>query len=522
MNRAPGSVALLLAVIATPLFAQGAPWGAPPGANPWYPGAAPGYSGGYPSYPGAQPTPWARPAEPSRAAAAPAEPRLEIAVEVTHTYVHQNLVVTLDVISDGNLTRVITETPRSEAALFRQLGDPTAEARTRDGRREIVNRLHYQLTPLKPGPIELKPIRVTGTHADGREFDVTADAPIHLEAFPPDPSVRPWLPLHELELSARLVGDELMGEGRPLTLIVEQSAVGMTGAQLPSPEGPLKRGDHRLYRESTESEEAVSVDGRLVGRRVDRFTLVPQQGGRLEIPAVEVAWWNVDKGRAERSIIPARRLDVAGSERPADKGKEAVEKSGATPIGFWIALVVSAFLAGVGWRWLWSSGGAFSERLRRWVVEASAPLRRRVAERLHRIAPRRHLHRARRRFADLLPRALRLRFCVRAADGEEDPEAWAQVLRFLLERRLGISAQQPMSRIAEALIAIHPGANAERLHALLDQLEAALFGGVPIADFARWKREFNRQIQPHPLAWIRPAFRRRAKPRLPDLNPETR
>lgn len=535
MNRVPGSVALLLALVASTASGQGAPWGAPPGGgSPWYQQQQPGYPGGYPSgYPGGGANPWSHPQqspgtwgrESTRPAAAPREPTLEVTLEAHRAFVHQNLVVTLEVISDGNLKSVSTETPRSEAALFRQLGDPTAEARTRDGRREIVNRLFYQLTPLRPGAIELHPIRVTGTHADGRSFEAVAEHPIEIEALPPDPSVRPWLPLRELELSARLVDDEAMGEGRPLTLIVEQRAVGMTGAQLPSPEAQLASERHRLYRESTEQEAEISTEGQLVGKRIDRFTIVPQQGGRLEIPAVEVEWWNVDKGRKERSIIPARGLEVAGSlpdEGQQGEGEGTDETTGGGPSSIvWIVLVAIAFAAGLAWRPLWSKGGLWGEWLARRVAEATAPARRRLAEEWLRFFSRRHLHRARRHFADALPRSLRLRFCVRAADDEEEPEAWAQVLRFLLERRLGLCAQHPMGRLAEALITIHPGARPETVRALLSELEGALYGDTPIDDFKRWKRAFNREISPHPLAWLRLTLRRRGRPRLPALNPDT-
>ena len=80
---------------------------------------------------------------------------------------------------------------------------------------------------MRPGSIELKPIRVTGTHADGREFEAVAERPIKIEALPPDPSVRPWLPLRELELSARLVDDEALAciSHQPPTTDVDPPAV---------------------------------------------------------------------------------------------------------------------------------------------------------------------------------------------------------------------------------------------------------------------------------------------------------
>jgi hypothetical protein len=96
---------------------------------------------------------------------------------------------------------------------------------------------------------------------------------------------------------------------------------------------------------------------------------------------------------------------------------------------------------------------------------------------------------------------------------------WSQVLRFLMSRRLDLPAQLPMSRLAEQIIAIHPGADADRIRALLSELEAALFGRRAIEDFDAWKAEFKRQVRPRLFAWSRPGGWKLAFVGLPALNP---
>jgi hypothetical protein len=137
----------------------------------------------------------------------------------------------------------------------------------------------------------------------------------------------------------------------------------------------------------------------------------------------------------------------------------------------------------------------------------------------HLISPQRHLHVARRVFADLLPRSYRLWFCVRTADEENDPTFYSQVLRFLVQRRLGVAAQVPMTRLAEIIIQLHPRADAERIRSLMSELDAAEFGRAPIADFGDWKRRFKREIRPHLMdAFFRPRQPSQGQ-RLPELNP---
>ena len=135
------------------------------------------------------------------------------------------------------------------------------------------------------------------------------------------------------------------------------------------------------------------------------------------------------------------------------------------------------------------------------------------------MSPRRNLHLLRRKVADSLPRSARLWFCVRSADEEQDADDWSQVLRFLINRRLGLSAQLPMSKLAEHIIDIHPGADPDRIRALLGELEAALFSGHTIRDFDSWKKEFKRQIRPRLFAGLQRRQRLVRSTCLPSLNP---
>ena len=110
-------------------------------------------------------------------------------------------------------------------------------------------------------------------------------------------------------------------------------------------------------------------------------------------------------------------------------------------------------------------------------------------------------------------------FGVRSADDEQDPDDWSQVLRFLINRRLKLSANLPMSKLAEHIIEIHPGADADKIRSLLGELEAALFAGHVIPDFNTWKEEFKYQVIPRLFAGLRRRQRNFHATSLPSLNP---
>ena len=477
--------------------------------------------------------PWSYPSRPAQSfqpqqpVQAPViRPYLEIEVDSNTAYVHQNLVMVIRVISTVNLKTAAAQMQDSDDVIFRQLGDATAKTRTRRGQTEIVNTLHFQLTPLRSGRIELDEIRVTGVMDVAApaesSYDAVAPTRVSLTVSDPVPGVKPWLPLHELVLSASLSNDERVGEGEPMTLTVVQRAVGMSGAQLPSLESQLQAPGHRLYREKSDYEGIVTKEGQLVGTRTDRYTLVPQQGNEVVIPTIRVDWFNVKRHRKETAVLPSRLLNERERRSGEDGSIITGEQAGTTAYWImWLISLVTAFLLGRYWQQLVPYLRSFRHWLWQRLNTASQPALRHTAEVLARMSPQRNLHRLRRQVADSLPRSARLWFCVRSADDERDPDDWSQVLRFLIYRRLGLSAQLPMSKLADKIIEIHPGADSDKIRALLSELEAALFGGRPIQDFAAWKKEFKRQIRPRLFARLRFKPRYLQPVGLPSLNPTT-
>jgi hypothetical protein len=54
-------------------------------------------------------------------------------------------------------------------------------------------------------------------------------------------------------------------------------------------------------------------DRGLVGSREDREALVPSRSGSIELPSVEVVWWNTFEDHLEHTSLPARTLQVAAN-----------------------------------------------------------------------------------------------------------------------------------------------------------------------------------------------------------------
>ena len=449
-------------------------------------------------------------------------PKVEIEVFDRKPYTQQTILLTLRIISSSNLGSAQPELTGSGPFVFKKLNGPVASARASAAGQEIVNEYRYALTPLQAGQLMFPRIRVKGTLAagQGQPFDVLSSEPIVFDVQPASPAVQPWLPLHGLVMQSFLQGAEKPEAGKPISLVVYISAIGATGSQLPSFEQDLQSTDFHVYREKSDAEGSISTDGRfLLGQRSETFTLVPLHGGKIQIPALSINWWNVDTGSKETTSVPIRQL-VAKGEPGSSKGQVTDLFPGASSMILWVPLI-GLFSLTIGfWLLAWLRQKRFIQVVEEEIAAVLSFSARRLRAFLAWIAPIRRLQKVRQVFVRSLPSSFRLWFCARVVDGESDPEVWSYMLKFLANKHLGIPPQLPLREMAERLSAKHPRADKLAMRALMQELEASLYGDGSV-DFQDWKRRFRAQIKP---TWL-PFFRsktgplRSSQPRLPQLNP---
>lgn len=549
--------------------------GAFPGAYPGgFPHAYPsGYPGGYPApYPGLQPgsqpggqparpaeppsqpsSPWSapygdgrsRPTDLSSSISPPSDrpPRLELEVAQTQPYLMENVLVRARLISDGELATATPEPPSTDLALWQRLEGPTTRIRSAQGRQELVTELVLVVTPLRVGDIEIPPLTLVGSLADrfgqpGTRFTAKSEA-IRLQVRPAMSSVSPWLPLRALALRGSLDADEHVEPGQPVTLVIQLDATGATGDQLPSLEPQLRAAALPVYREQTLTKGTLSPDGaQLQGQRIEYYTLIPQARGRLALPELALAWWNVETGTREVAAMPIRTLGVASGAGPFT-----------LPIGIgggawlWLPLAGLALLLSGYWAGVWlaqrrarlgagrSGTDILGKGRGRDLDGRPARIPAGLGRLLRQLDARpglgqlfgRLLGRVRRQLGRALPQGLRLALAVQMADRQTDPAAWYAELQRLMPHdpsrppHVPATIAPPGHRLSAQLSAQRPTADRTRLETLLRELEGALYGNQDL-DFPRWKRRFRREIGL--LGGCRrrlPRLLRRAT--LPPLNP---
>lgn len=290
----------------------------------------------------------------------PADIFIEVDAEPDDPYVQSQVVFTLRLfvgVATGRATLTAPQISGGEAIVER-LGEDSNYQTTRGGRNFVVRERRYAVFPQETGPLTIGPAtfeamvipnrgfsRVQRLRSESLELDVRGAV-----APPPALAGAAWLPARNLSLTETWSDREQgfsLGVPRTRTLTIE--ADGVLETQLPELNLDAVDGI-RQYPDQPELGRQTAELG-LQGRRIERFAVIAQREGELEMPGVELPWWNIDTRRWEVARIEPRDIAVSPGATPIVTPAPAPEVQPAPPIGdvppsYWP--LVSAALA-LGW-----------------------------------------------------------------------------------------------------------------------------------------------------------------------------
>ncbi|MDD1508542.1 BatD family protein [Pseudomonas sp. CNPSo 3701] len=264
---------------------------------------------------------------------------IDASLDHESVYVQAQSVLTLRIYhsvslyDDSSLTQLEIPDARVES-----LGEPRTYEQDIGGVRHGVIELRYAIFPQKSGQLTIPSQVFSATLADrssrngyapfgprpGKVTRVRSpEIPLTVKAKPADyPADAPWLPARALSLAEAWSpepGEIKVGDSLTRNLMLK--ADGLSSAQLP----PLPATDVeglRRYPDQPQLTNESSERG-VIGSREEREALVASKAGTLELPAVDVVWWNTHEDRLEHSSLPARTLKVAAD--PALSVEQPVE-----------------------------------------------------------------------------------------------------------------------------------------------------------------------------------------------------
>ncbi len=239
-------------------------------------------------------------------------------------YVQAQVVLTLRIYHSVSLYDDSTLSPLQMGdALVERLGEPRTYEKDINGVRHGVIEIRYAIYPQKSGELTIPAQLFSATTVApaagdrygsrfGRSTQVKSPTiPLMVKPKPADyPADAPWLPARGLTLVEAWSpepGEAQLGEA--LTRSVMLKANGLTSSQLPPIEATRIPG-LRSYPDQPSLHNEITADG-ISGSIEQREALVATRAGDFQLQAIELVWWNTLEDRLERTVLPARSLQIA-------------------------------------------------------------------------------------------------------------------------------------------------------------------------------------------------------------------
>ncbi len=221
----------------------------------------------------------------------------------------------------------ITE-PQPPNVLIQQMGDDTEYETEENGQTYFVLERRYALYPQKAGRIDIAPVQFNGditVSTSNSLFGAIADTePVSLQTAPLHINVSEalttpnWLPAKHVELTATVLpANKKVQAGEPLTINLSLMVAGQIAANVPALSFSDQEGWH-YYPDQVKDAVNMSADG-INLERTQKIAVVPTRAGTLQLPPIELPWYNTQTGTQETARVEFEPITVvaADSKTPA-------------------------------------------------------------------------------------------------------------------------------------------------------------------------------------------------------------
>jgi len=314
--------------------------------------------------------------EPSSAPPGEADVFVASEIDQAETYVQAQILYRIKVYRAVATRQPALREPTISGAevLVELAGDEKSYEAVLNGKAYNVVERVIAIYPQESGEISISPARfearvLRGGRITGRKVFQSDAHTVNVLPVPAPPDEYPaavWLPARDVRLGEEWSRDpERINAGEPVTRHLTISALGQIETQIPAIEPPSIDGLN-VYADKPELSRRIEANG-IRGIRKDQYAIIGVNGGAIELPELEVPWWDIDAGSWRVAKLPARTINVKAIDEPATGAQVAVvppatevTKTKALdimPDGFWQRL--SQLLAAV-WlltilAWWWSS-----------------------------------------------------------------------------------------------------------------------------------------------------------------------
>ncbi len=274
--------------------------------------------------------------QPSNAPPGEAEVFVTSEVDFDETYVQAQILYTIKIYRAVATRQPSLREPQIEGAevLVELAGDERSYDAVLNGKAYNVVERVIAIYPQESGEIRISPARFEARvlrdgRITGRKVFNSGSHTIDVLPQPSPPDGFPnaaWLPARDVQISEEWSREaRTMKAGEPLTRRVRLSALGQLETQLPAIE-PQPVDGINVYPDRPELSRVVEAGG-IRGVREDQYAMIGVLAGPVEIPPLEVPWWDIEAGEWRVARLPAHGIDVIAARTTSAPQPEPVAET---------------------------------------------------------------------------------------------------------------------------------------------------------------------------------------------------
>jgi len=183
-----------------------------------------------------------------------------------------------------------------------------------------VNERVYALFPQESGQIRVAPARfearvLRNGRISGRKVFQSEPIEIDVQPIPPPPDGYPdaaWLPARSVELSEEWSREpDSLPAGEPITRRVTVTSLGQLSTQIPVID--MNVSDRlKVYPDKPELRVSAEAGG-ILASRTDQYAMIGIDPGIVEMPPVELPWWDIGDGAWKFARLDGRSIEITPS-----------------------------------------------------------------------------------------------------------------------------------------------------------------------------------------------------------------
>jgi hypothetical protein len=182
----------------------------------------------------------------------------------------------------------------------------------RNGREYVVESMRYVIYPNDKGLLKIKAPSLKGTISDiyMRRFQTDANT-VRMDVQPiPVKAGDFWLPANKVHLSQKFSKSVTqLKRGDAVVRTIKLRAEGLPAQLIPDISLPAIKGG-KIYEEAPEREKNIVKNGVITGTLVLKATYLLNQSGEVDIPPIQLRWFNIKTRQFETVTLPKMTWQV--------------------------------------------------------------------------------------------------------------------------------------------------------------------------------------------------------------------